>query len=137
MRRYIALASFVLILALTAGSALAERPPETRAEADHVVTGVIEKIETENSDFGGGIKTEYKATLRVTKVERGAGIKAGKTIAVHWFHVTKRPAKSMPGAYGHHYEVARKGAAVRVYLMKGPERLEVIYGADGMEVVKK
>ncbi|HTE53313.1 MAG TPA: hypothetical protein VK698_20805, partial [Kofleriaceae bacterium] len=79
----------------------------------------------------------YKATLRVTKVERGAGIKAGKTIAVHWFHVTKRPAKSMPGAYGHHYEVARKGAAVRVYLMKGPERLEVIYGADGMEAVKK
>jgi hypothetical protein len=136
MRKYGALASFVLVLTVAAGTAGAERPPQARDEADHVVTGVIEKIETENSDFGGGTKTNYKATLRVSKVERGTGIKAGKPIDIHWFHVTRRPPTSRPGAYGHHYEAARKGAAVRVYLMNGYEWLEVIYNRDGIEAVK-
>lgn len=138
MRRCTALASFVLIVAFASGSALAERPPQTREEADHVVTGVLEKIETEDSSFGdGGVKTDYRATLRVKRVERGKGIEAGKTIVFHWFHVTRRPSKSMPGAYGHHHEVARKGASVRVFLMKAYEGLEVIYNKDGMEAVKK
>jgi hypothetical protein len=73
------------------------------------VTGVIDKIETDDSDFGGGIKTDgLQATLRATKVERGTGIQAGKTIAIRWFHVTKRPPKSQPGGYGHASAVAGK-----------------------------
>ena len=84
MRTCTALASIVLISILisifAAGTARAERPPQTRDEADHVVTGVIEKIEAANSDFGGGTKTDYKATLRVTKVDlvpRGSRDAAG------------------------------------------------------------
>lgn len=138
MRKSTAIVSSVLMLTFAVTPATAERQPQPRESADHVLTGVIQDIDTEHSSFGdgclgSGTSTHYTATMRVDAVERGTGIETGKTIKVRWFHVTRKPLDPPPGAYGHGYEAARRGAAVRVYLMNGPDGLEVIYSPDGME----
>ena len=138
LRKYAVVVSFVLMLAFAVAPAGAERPPEPRESADHVITGVIEDIHTERSSFGrgclgSGTRTDYTARIKVDKVEKGTGIQVAKTIEVRWFHVTRQPLDPPPGAYGHGYHVARPGAAVRVYLMDAHDGLAVIYSPDGME----
>jgi hypothetical protein len=128
----------LLALALVVQRANAERPLEKKESATNVVTGVIKQIDTKESKFGAdGVQTNYTAEIAVAKVEKGEGIKAGDTIKINWFHVTKRPSKLLPGAYGHGYAVAKKGETVRVYLMKRNSGYEVIYNSEGMEAVKK
>lgn len=137
-RKYAVSVSCVLMLVLAASVATAERPPEPRESADHVITGVIEQIRTEETSFGhgclgSGTMTHYTARIRVDKVEKGTGIAPAKTIEVRWSHVTRQPVDPPAGAYGHGYDVARSGAAVRVYLVKAHDGLNVIYSPDGME----
>lgn len=138
MRKTLSLTS-VLTLVLLAQPALAERPPEKKEAATHVLTGVIKQLETKESPFGGdGVKTDYTAEIAIDKVERGEGLKPGETVKVNWFHVTKKPSKPIVGAFGHGYAAAKKGEAVRVYLMKRASgNYEVIYNSEGMEPVKK
>src|SRR5687767_537905 len=112
LRKYAVVVSFVLMLAFAVAPAGAERPPEPRESADHVITGVIEDIHTERSSFGrgclgSGTRTDYTARIKVDKVEKGTGIQVAKTIEVRWFHVTRQPLDPPPGAYGHGYDVAR------------------------------
>lgn len=142
MRKYALVASFVLMLAFAVAPAGAERPPEPRESADHVITGVIEDIHTERSSFGSGClgsgtQTHYTARIKVDEVEKGTGIQPAKTIEVRWYHVTRKPLDPPVGAYGHGYEVARPGAAVRVYLMDAHDGLAVIYSPDGMEAAAR
>jgi hypothetical protein len=127
-----------LALALFVQRACAERPLEKKEAATNVVTGVIQKIEAKESKFGDdGVLTRYAADVRIDKVDRGEGLKVGDTVRAEWFHVTKRPSKPFPGAYGHAYAV-KKGAAVQLYLVKGSGGgYEVIYNPAGIEPVKK
>jgi len=37
-----------------------------------------------------GVLTTYQADLKVTSVEKGAGIKAGDTLKITWIRITKR-----------------------------------------------
>jgi hypothetical protein len=128
----------LLILFGIASTTHAERKPQTKEEATHVVTGVIKELVTKDSTFGGdGVRTEYTAEITVGKVERGDGVKANDTIKATWFHVTKRPSNPMPGAYGHSHAAAKKGETVRVFLMKGSPDYAVIYNSAGIEAVKK
>src|SRR5262245_63715654 len=93
----------VIIVALTASISSAERPPEARADADAVLVGKVTKITTKESKFGDdGTRTDYTAEVEVTKAEKGDA-KAGETVKVSWFDVTKRPSKLFPAAYGHEY----------------------------------
>ena len=99
LRKYAVVVSFVLMLALAVAPAGAERQPEPRESADHVIAGVIEDIHTERSSFGrgclgSGTQTHYTARIKVYKVEKGTGIQAAKTIEVRWFHVTRKPLDS-------------------------------------------
>lgn len=137
MRHTIILSVSLLAFALLVGRASAERPPQKREEATNVVTGVIKQIETKESPFGGdGVRTDYVAEIAVEKSDKGEGVKPGDTIKVTWFRVTKNPTKPIVGAFGHAYAAAKKGATVRVYLMKGKGDYTVIYNSEGMEAVK-
>src|SRR5262245_21745035 len=108
----------VIVLLLTVGLLPAERPPQDQRIATDVVTGTVEKLTTKESAFGGdGVRTDFTATVKVDKVERGENVKPGGTIKVTWFHVTKRPSRLLPAAYGHGYGVKEKDA-IRAYLLK-------------------
>ena len=101
LRKYAVVVSFVLMLAFAVSPAGAERQPEPRESADHVITGVIEEIHTERSSFGrgclgSGTRTDYTARIKVDKVEKGTGIQVAKTIEVRWFHVTRQPLDPPP-----------------------------------------
>src|SRR5262249_38273601 len=117
----------------------AERPTQPKKDATDVVTGTVQKVSTSDEKFGGdGVLTNYTAEVKVDKVEMGKDVKADDTIAVHWFHVTKRPTKAFPGAYGHKYDIKEK-SAVRAYLIKRGEGkgFSVIYNAEGIEKLDK
>jgi hypothetical protein len=128
-----ALAAAVLVAA-----ARAERPPEQRDEAKLVVAGTVQKVTTKKDKFGGdGVRTDYTAEVAVDKVEKGEGVKAGETIKVSWFRVTKNPSRPFVGAFGHAYKIKEKDRA-RFWLMGSPRTgWTVIYNSDGVEKLKK
>src|SRR5262249_14366942 len=87
----------------------AERPPQPKKAAANVVVGTVEKLDKRTAPFfGDGVRTDYTASVKVDKVERGDQVKPGDTIKVTWYHVTKRPSKLVPAAYGHGYPVVAK-----------------------------
>src|SRR4051812_42856664 len=117
----------LLSLVLVAG-VRAERPPQQKSAAASVVVGTVEKLDKRTAPFfGDGVRTDYTATVKVEKVERGDQVKPGDTIKVTWFNVTKRPSKPVPGAYGHGYPVKEMGK-IRVWLLEGKDKtFGVIY----------
>jgi len=127
-------------LAFLAVPALAERPPQKREAAAVVVVGTVEKIQSADKPFGGdGTMTTYTAEIKVEKVEKGDKVKAGETIKITWFHVTKRPTQPIVGAFGQAHDVKEKGK-IRVWLMpppRGTEAYPVIYNKDGVEKADK
>lgn len=128
----------ILALVLFVQAASAERPPEKKEAATNVISGAIKNIETKESPFGGdGVRTDYTAAIAIDKVDKGDGLKAGETVKITWFRVTKNPSKNIVGAFGHSYAMAKKGEMVKVYLMKRGAGYEVIYNSEGMEAVKK
>jgi len=129
--------SVVMVLAVACPSR-AERPPQARKEATDVVVGTIKKMTLNQKTFAGdGVLTTYVAEVKVDKVERGEGAKAGDTVKLTWFRVTKFPTRPIAGAAGHAYPV-REDDTVRAYLLKGKGDLfDVIYNREGMEKLKK
>jgi hypothetical protein len=136
MRLRILIPTALLSLVLVAGIR-AERPPQQKKAAANVVVGTVEKLDKRNAAFlGDGVRTDYTATVKVDKVERGAQIKEGDTIKITWYHVTKRPSKPVPGAYGHGYPVVDK-SKIRVWLLEGKNKtFGVIYNSGGIEALK-
>lgn len=128
----------VLVIGLAASMSQAERPPQKREDANAVVVGKVKKITTKESEFGGdGTYTDYTAEVEVTKADKGDDVKAGETIKVQWFRVTKRPSEPLPGAYGHAYKIEKDDEA-KFWLMGSAKKgFEVIYSSDGVEKVKK
>jgi hypothetical protein len=128
----------VLVVGLTTAISRAERPPQKRDEADAVVVGKVKKITTKETEFGGdGTRTDYTAEVEVTKADKGDDVKAGETIKVKWFRVTKTPSKPLAGAYGHAYKI-KKDDEAKFWLMGSAKKgFEVIYNSDGVEKVKK
>ncbi len=136
--RWVAMASVVLGL-LVAG-VQAERPPQKRDDAKLVVVGTVKKITPKESKwFGDGISTTYTAEVAVDKVDRGRGAKAGETIQVTWYRVTKTPTKPPPAAYGHSYPIKAKDRA-RFWLTgepRGKGAWTIIYNSNGVEKLTK
>src|SRR5262249_50423457 len=132
------LASCVILFLVAACPLRAERPPQDKKEATDVVVGVIQKMTLNQKTFAGdGVLTTYVAEVKVDKVERGEGAKAGDTVKVTWFRVTKFPTRPIAGAAGHRYGV-REDDMVRAYLVRGKGDLfDVIYNDQGMEKLKK
>jgi hypothetical protein len=133
-------AAIVAILALTV-LAHAERPPQSREQAKLVISGTVKKLATDTKVFGGdGVHTDYTAEVVVDAVDKGDAVKTGDTIKVTWFHVTKRPTKPFPGAYGHAYDLKEKDKAKFWLIDRAPGTSkvmwEVIYNKDGVEKIK-
>jgi hypothetical protein len=128
------------VVALVAGVASAERPPEQKKDADVVVFGDLVKITPKEEKIGSkddGVLTTYQADLKVTSVKKGDGIKAGDTLKITWIQITKRPSGNFVGAFGHDYKV-KKDDHVEASLMKRDGgTLEVIYNPAGLEKAKK
>lgn len=129
----------LLVIAVLIGftsSLHAERPPQKKESANAVIVGVVEKIaKAESPFFGDGVRTDYTATIKVEKAEKGS-LKAGDSITVKWFHITKKPSLPVVGAFGHGYPVKEKDT-VRAWLLANKEdSYTVIYNQDGMEKVK-
>jgi hypothetical protein len=124
-------------LATAAASVYAERRPEERSEADLVVVGTVSKITAKRDKFGpDGTVTRYAAVVEVKKVEHGKAVRPGQTITVTWSHVTKRPGKPFPAAYGHRHRIKAQDVA-RFWLMDGGKgQWQIIYNANGVEKVK-
>jgi len=128
----LAIASLVVF----AAAAVAERPPQFRKGAEVIVTGTVEKLTTAEKEFAGeGVTTTYTATVKVSEVKKG-DVKAGDTIDVTWFHVTKRPTKPVAGAFGQDHGLKEKDEAT-FWLMGSTPPYAVIYNRDGVEKVKK
>ncbi|MFQ3649363.1 MAG: hypothetical protein SNJ75_03450 [Gemmataceae bacterium] len=126
----------VILVGISTGLVLAERPPQKRDDAEVVVTGSVEKIQKSDMPFGGdGINTTYTATVKVSKVSKG-DVKVGDTIQVTWFRVTKNPSNPLPGAYGQAHKIAEKDVAT-FWLLGGKSPYTVIYNLEGIEKVKK
>jgi hypothetical protein len=136
MRPRILTLAALLSVALVAG-VRSERPPQQKKAAANFVVGTVEKLDKRTSPFfGDGERTDYTATVKVDKVERGDQIKPGDTIKVTWFHVTKRPSKLVPAAYGHGYPVVAK-SKIRAWLLEGKDKtFGVIYNSGGIEALK-
>lgn len=128
----------MLVTGVATSLCYAERPPQKREDADAVIIGKVKKITTKDSKFGGdGTRTDYTAEVEVTKAEKGESVKAGETIKVNWYDVTKRPSKLLPAAYGHEYKI-KKDDEAKFWLMGTAEKgFTVIYNRDGVEKVKK
>jgi hypothetical protein len=134
--------SVALALFVFAAVAQAERPPQSRDDAKLVVSGTVKTITTKESSFGGdGVRTDYTAEVVLDSVDRGEKVKAGDTITVTWFHVTKRPTGFIAGAFGHGYALKEKDKAKFWLLDRGPGvprgAWVVIYNKNGVEKIDK
>jgi hypothetical protein len=133
--------SVALALLVFAAVAQAERPPQSRDDAKLVVSGTVKTITTKESPFGGdGVRTDYTAEVVVDAVDRSE-VKAGDTITVTWFHVTKRPTGFIVGAFGHGYALKEKDRAKFWLMDRGPGVPRgvwvVIYNRNGVEKIAK
>lgn len=128
---------FALVaLVVLASSALAERPPQFRKDAALVVTGTVEKLTAKDRLFGGdGVMTTYTAKVKVEKAEKG-DVKAGDTVEVTWFRVTKTPSRPLAGAYGQDHGLKEKDEAT-FWVTGDKAPYSVIYNKDGVEKKKK
>jgi hypothetical protein len=125
-----ALAAVALFVAVT--TATAERPVEPRSAAAIVIVGKVVEIKRSKSAYGGdGEYTIFTATVEVSKVEKGKGVKAGETVNVAWGALTKAPSKPVVGASGHRYAISQ-GVEARFWL---DAKRNVIYNRDGIEVL--
>src|SRR5258708_2843860 len=114
-------------LALPVPALLAERPAEPREKADLVIVGTVKKLTATKSIWGGdGVSTSSLAEVVIDKVESGKGARAGETVKVGWYRVTKAPSKPLPGAYGHSYPIEAKDKA-RFWLKKQGKDWTTIY----------
>jgi hypothetical protein len=133
MRQSFAFFGVVLGLVLPA-VVLAEAPPEEKAEANLVIVGTVLKITSSTERYGSnGTLTHYVVHVRVKRVERGRGARAGAVVRCRYFDVTRMPSEPTEGASGQRYRV-RRGDRVRVYLMRRDEGgFDIIYNPAGIE----
>lgn len=143
MRATVLIGASLLALSLVVHRAAAERPPEPKESATHVVVGVVQQVDTANESFGGGRfgcgsgqRANHTGRLVVEKVERGEGVRAGDTLQMRWFEVTRSPSGGWVGPGGHSYGAAKKGARVRAHLTKGSDGYEVIYNQEGIDAAR-
>jgi hypothetical protein len=115
------------LIMLTATTVWAERvplsPEQQKAEATHIVTGVVKAIysrEVETTLYGKGtLETHYLLEIEVQEVEKGAGIEKGAITYARCWRLKKHGASgSVPGPSGH-FDIPREGEQVRAFLAKG------------------
>ena len=134
--------SLALVLLVFAAVAQAERPPQSRDDAKLIVGGTVKSITMKDSAFGGdGVRTDYTAEVVVDSVDKGDKVKAGDTVTLTWFHVTKKPSGFIVGAFGHGYAIKEKHKAKFWLMDRGPAVSRgvwvVIYNKNGVSKIEK
>ena len=122
----------------------ADRPPESRDKATHVVVGRIEGVYAQEGATGAnqGCLVE----IAIEKVERGDGLATGKLLYVSIYRnnpnapgqkkMTERELKQyLLTVDGGHNPPPGKGTRVRVFLLHSGERYTGIFH-DWVEVLK-
>lgn len=128
MRRSSTLGLSLLILAVCS-FAFAERPPQERGEASHVVVGHVERIFTDE----GRSEIGYIVAIRIESVERGDGWKPEQLFYAYCFQ-RKRSAPRVPAAYGHKH-VPKVGQRIRAFVHHANGEMEGNY-SDWFDVLK-
>src|SRR5690242_10608553 len=118
--RWISCAALLLTLGLAA-EALAERLPEQRSQATHVVVGTVAGVYMRD-DKG---TRHYLVEIAIEKVENGAGFKAGETFYVGCYlwipdyykgkKLTKEQQKQLAFRGAAYDGVPKEGQRIRVY----------------------
>jgi len=115
------------LVALAATVARAERvplsPEQLKAEATHVVTGVVKAVysrEVETTSYGKGtLETHYLLEIEVRAVEKGSGVASGDIVYARCWRLKKHGASGpLPGPSGH-FGIPKEGDQVRAFLAKG------------------
>jgi hypothetical protein len=112
-----------VVFAGLAAAAFAERAPEQRSDATHVVVGTVEGVyarEKQDTRY-------YVVEIAVEKVEKGTDVKAGQAFYVACYlwvpnyykgkKLTKAQQKELAFRGGAYSGVPREGQRVRVYAM--------------------
>jgi hypothetical protein len=124
---------FALVPPELLSSAHAERAPEEKSFASHVVVGVVEGVyvRKENGTF------HYMVEIAVEKVEKGDGLKTGATLYVscyqhdpNWLrgkNLTEKEKKQY-GYRGSSYEsVPKEGERIRAYAKQWGSKYSAIF----------
>jgi hypothetical protein len=98
-------------------------PEQQKAEATHIVTGVVKAIysrEVETTLYGKGtLETHYLLEIEVDVVEKGGGIGKGDIVYARCWRLKKRGASGpVPGPSGH-FDIPKAGEQIRAFLAKG------------------
>lgn len=113
----------ILLVLIASSDLLAEKAPESRDDADHVVTALVDAIyqRTRTLDAGTPFETrqiEYVIELDVQEVHRGKEATVGKRFYVHCFERDDSALKPgefpPPGASGHD-EIPKEGQTIKAY----------------------
>lgn|SRR5262245_60729183 len=100
----------LLVVILVAASARADRAPKDRDTAKYVLEGVVETVEKSID----GEYDWYVISLRVEKVAKGDGVKAGDLFKVTCYRWVRAKPKSF-GSAGHD-QVPAKGDAIKAFV---------------------
>ncbi len=130
-RNGLLLLPIVLLPAVVAAERVPLSPAKLRAEATHVVTGVVRGVyerEVKTERYGRGtVETEYLVEITVGNVEKGTGLSPGNLVYARCWKLEKRGARGLsPGPSGH-TGVPAGGDRVRAFLVRGR------YPATGQE----
>jgi hypothetical protein len=136
------------LLVFTAVMARAERvplsPDELKAEATHIVTGVVKAVysrEVETAQYGKGtLETHYLLEIEVDGVEKGGGLDKGDIVYARCWRLKKHGASGpVPGPSGH-FDIPKEGERVRAFLEKGKkgsaDRGSTLVYPNGIEKLK-
>src|SRR5215471_7604884 len=98
-------------------------PEEQKAEATHIVTGVVKAVysrEVKTTSYGKGtLETHYLLEIEVRGVEKGGGVGNGDIVYARCWRLKKHGASgAVPGPSGHS-GIPKEGDQVRTYLAKG------------------
>jgi hypothetical protein len=130
------IAAAIALLALAAGAAHAEKAPlseaQRLAEATHVIEGEVLAVYAFEEPKDGGTVRRSVAEVKVSRVEKGEGLEAGRLVYLRFWKMTRVVA---PGASGQERE-PRPGERVRAYLRRGEDGgLDALF-PNGIEVAR-
>ena len=124
-------AFFFLFFAIAA-TIFAEKIPEKREDASHVIVGTVKEIYKSDN----GEHTSYIVLIKIETVEKGKGYKEGEFLYASCFK--RKPIRTIllvPGTSGHK-SVPARGERIRAFINKADGLMEGVY-PEWYDLLKK